>query len=71
MKGYVSGWKSREYPENHKIDYWFDSDPAKGACWDTREEAERDCVILNNHQIVIPSALGGTHICSDFKVEER
>ena|SRR6266446_2425574 len=70
LKGYVSRWKAREKPEEHITDYWFDSDPQKAICWDTREEAESDCVIFDN-RIVIPTAEAGIHICSGFKAEER
>jgi len=71
LKGYVSRWKPREKPEENVIDYWFDSRPEKGACWETRQDAENDCVIFNYHLIEIPSSKGGKHICKDFKVEQR
>lgn len=71
LKGYLSRWKLREKPEEQIMDYWFDSRPEKAACWEKREDAENDCVIFNYHHIVIPSSEGGTHVCKDFKVEQR
>jgi len=71
LKGYIVGWKVREKPEEHKIDYWFDHRAEKAAYWPTRQEAENDCAIFDYHCIVIPSAEGGTHVCNGFKVEER
>jgi hypothetical protein len=71
LKAYISRWKEREKPEQHKIDYWFTSQPENAASWATREEAENNCVIFDHHQIVIPSAEGGPHVCSGFKVEGR
>jgi hypothetical protein len=72
LKGYITGWKEREKPEEHHIvDLGFDHRPEKAACWPTREQAENDCAIFDHWQIVIPSADGGTHICKGFKVEKR
>lgn len=70
LKRYIGGWRFREHPENHVVDYSFESDPDKAAYWQTREEAERDCLIFENHNIVIPAVHGGSHVCSGFKVEE-
>jgi hypothetical protein len=72
LKGYISRWKEREKPEERgKIDYWFTSRAAIAARWETREQAESNCVIFDHHHIVIPSAEGGTHVCGGFIVEER
>jgi hypothetical protein len=71
LKDYIARWKAREKPEAQIIDYWFDSHPENAACWETREEAESDCVIFDRQRIAIPSAEGGIHICSGFKVEQR
>jgi hypothetical protein len=71
-KGYITRWKLREKPEEQgKVDYLFDSHAENAASWETKEEAEADCIIFDHHRIVIPSAEGGTHICSGFKVEQR
>ena len=72
LKGYVTGWKDRQKPEErHIVDVGFDHRPEKGACWKTRQEAENDCPIFDHWRIVIPSAEGGTHVCRGFRVEER
>lgn len=71
LKSYIARWKAREKPEAQIIDYWFDSNPENAACWETKEEAEGDCVIFDRQRIAIPSAEGGTHICRGFKVEQR
>jgi len=71
LKAYISRWKARERPEEHILDYWFDSHPENAAFWKTKEEADSDCVIFDYHRIVIPSAEGGSHICSGFKAEQR
>ena len=70
-KAYVTRWKRREKPEEHIVDYWFDSRSENAMYWETREQADIDCGLLNHLQIVIPSSEGGTHICKDFKVEQR
>jgi hypothetical protein len=72
LKGYITGWKERETPEErHIVDVGFDHNPEKAACWKTRQEAANDCVIFDHWRVVIPSAEGGTHVCRDFRVEER
>jgi hypothetical protein len=72
LKGYINRWKEREKPEERQIvDYWFTSNAMKAACWETESEAENNCVIFDCHRIVIPSSKGGTHVCKDFKVEQR
>jgi hypothetical protein len=71
LKGYISRWERREAPESRIIDYWFTSNPDSAAHWETKEHAEADCQSFFNPGISIPSALGGTHTCRDFKAEER
>jgi hypothetical protein len=71
LRAYINRWKEREKPEESCIDYWFASDAEKACGWDTREEAERNCAIFNGHRISVRLARGGTHVCSDFKVEQR
>lgn len=69
---YINRWKERQQPhEQHIIDYWFTSDPAKAASWETKEEAESNCTIFDHHRIEVPLAEGGTHICGEFKAEQR
>ena|SRR6266478_4856198 len=71
LKAYVSRWKEWEKSEESKIDYWFAAHAENAAYWKTREEAESNCPIFDYHHIAISSPSCGTHICSDFKVEER
>lgn len=71
LKGYINHWREREKPEQHRVDYWFSARIEQAATWPTKEEAESNCTIFNHHRIVIPSSQGGTHVCDDFKVDER
>jgi hypothetical protein len=71
FKGYISRWESRKAPETHILDYWFTSNPNSAWYWETKEEAESDCRVIFNRGIEIPSSLGGTYMCRDFKVDER
>jgi len=71
LKGYISRWESRKEPETRILDYWFTSNPNSAWYWETKEEAEADCKAFFNDRITIPSSFGGTHLCRDFRVEER
>jgi len=54
-----------------KVDVYFALLPEEG-CWcNTREQAESDCKNLEHYGVRISSAEGQTHICKDFRVEER
>lgn len=68
MKAYISRCEGKE---DRTIEYRFEPDLENAACWDTGEEAEKNRAIFDRQCIVIPSAEGGTHICSSFKVEQR
>lgn len=71
LKGYICGWERSKDPKRpYHTDFWFGSDVKKAAYWLTRREAENDCVMFDNHRIVIASSEGGTHICGGFRVEE-
>jgi hypothetical protein len=70
-KGYLARWKRRDKPEEHIVDYWFSFSPDNAACWDTRQEAENDCVIYSRFGIDILAENGGTYHCEKFFVEER
>ena len=69
LKGYIGAIKPRELPSDI-TDYSFTDDPASAAYWDSKEQAEIDCMIWNRNGIKIPSAQGGDYICKDFKSEE-
>jgi len=69
-KGYVSRWKQREKPEDQIVDYWFTSEPNNAVQWETKEQADIECQILNYQRIEIPSSQGGTHVCGDFRSEK-
>lgn len=76
-KGYIQRWKDRKEPGTvvdeviPKTDYWFTADSANAAHWASKEAADIDCGLFNRANIEIPSLNGGTHICTDFKSEER
>lgn len=70
-KAYIDSWKKRVKPEERDItDYTFDYRPERALHWDTRQDAENDCVLFNRWGIVIDLAGGGKHVCKSFKVEE-
>jgi len=69
LKGYVSGEYPRQVENRAFYDYGFDSDPRKAISWETAAEAEGACRIFERRGIRIPSADGGDHICSGFKIE--
>ena len=71
MKAYLSKWKRRDKPEENVTDFWFSPRLDSAACWETRIEAENDCVFFNYFHITIRSSEGGMYICKDFTVEER
>jgi hypothetical protein len=71
MKGYVHHWEIKEAAQERGIEYSFDSSDERVATWVSKEEAEIDCRLFDHQHIRIPSALGGHHICSSFKCEER
>lgn len=72
LKAYVTGSKWRERPEEENIvDVAFDSHQENAKIFETREEAESACIMLDRWRVVVPSADGGTYVGSGFKVEER
>jgi hypothetical protein len=71
LKAYISHWKRREKPEErHIVDFWVTTDPKKAAPYETKQEAENDCVLFERFPILIASSEGGTHTCTGWKVEE-
>jgi hypothetical protein len=70
-KGYVHHWIVNGTAVGSKIEYSFDSSAEKVATWTSKDEADIDCRLFNRQNIQIPSALGGYHVCSDFRSEER
>ena len=73
MKAYVIGWKNGKRPEENQkyADMGFDHRVEKATYWETREEAQHAARVFEHWRIVMSSASGGTHVCQDFKVEER
>jgi hypothetical protein len=71
LKGYVHHWDLKETAQERDLEYSFDSSNEDVATWASKEEAEIDCRLFDRQNIRIPSALGGYHICSGFKCEER
>jgi hypothetical protein len=71
IKGYVHHWEIKESARDRGLEYSFDSDADCVAVWASKEEADIDCRLFNRQNICIPSALGGFHMCSDFRSEER
>jgi hypothetical protein len=76
-KGYIRRWEERKAPQivagelPVTTDYWFTPDPANAVHWPSKEDADFNCTLFNRLKIEIPSSAGGTHICGDFKSEER
>ena len=71
LQGYVRCWELVEKPEGRSLDYAFTSDSKAAATWPSKDEADIDCRLFDRQHIRIPSSLGGFHICSGFKSEER
>jgi hypothetical protein len=71
MRGYVSGQEFRQNDPKKTLEVWFTSNPEAAWNWETREEAQAACKYYEDHEIIICSALGGTHICSGFESEAR
>jgi hypothetical protein len=72
LKGYIMRSKERAKPEQGEVDYWFCEESQDAANWaTTREDAEIECRLLNQHRIKITSPTGEDYFCCDFKAEER
>jgi hypothetical protein len=72
-KAYLSKWVPRKNQGvENRSDFAFDQDPEKAAQWQTKEEADIDCLFFNGMNIKIDSPDGiQHHFCRDFAVEER
>jgi hypothetical protein len=67
-KGYIRGFKSREYPESHIIDYDFCELPEHAHHWSIREHADMDCQRFNMG-IEIRTPGGTKYMIDTFVVE--
>ena len=72
-KAYLSKWVPRKNQGvENRSDFTFDQDPEKAAQWQTKEEADIDCLFFNGMNVKIDSPDGiQHHFCRDFAVEER
>lgn len=69
LKGYICNFHFEPYPNLRQVNCDFTSDPNKAWRWETKDEAERGCAIVNGYNLEIPANYGGTYICRDFKCE--
>jgi hypothetical protein len=72
LKAYVVCYKSRQgRGDAHMVDVYFAASSEKAHDWGTREEAQRECKMLESlHRIEIPSTDGRAHLCKGFQVQE-
>ena len=72
-KGYIRGWEPRKNPLDSPADtdFIFTANQEKAYAWASQDEAESERRMFDSYRIRIPSAFGGTHICKEFRVEER
>jgi hypothetical protein len=72
-KAYLTQWLPRKkQDEKHWSDFALDDDTEKAAHWDSKEQADIDCRLLNGMNVEIDSPDGIQHyLCKDFAVEER
>jgi len=67
QKGYISFWEQDAAPHDDRMIYHFCSQAKDAAFWPNRPNAELKCIDLNRG-VTIPA--GGTHVCTNFQVEE-
>ena len=71
VKVYIGNLKHPEKPGEERTVYRFAPDAESACSWDTREEAERNRAIFDDDGIEVALAVGGLHICSGFRVQQR
>ncbi len=54
-----------------RINVDFDSKKEEAGFWATRQKAEMEAAMLDQHEIEITTLEGQKHVCRDYKVEER
>lgn len=68
-KFYLTNWEDIPHSSNRLFS--LDNHRESGLpCGETRTQAEKYCLSLNRAGIKVELLKGGTHICSDFQVEE-
>lgn len=68
-KGYLQTVKN-DVGKPHRTDVTFTTFPKNAVCYESREEADKACKILNGYPLTIPSNEGGSYVLHDFSVEE-
>jgi hypothetical protein len=68
-KGYLQTIKE-DFSSLDRTDFTFTTFPKNAVCYDSREEAEKTCKVLNKHPFTIPSNEGGSYVLHGFSVEE-
>jgi hypothetical protein len=68
-KGYLQTVKA-DFSSLDRTDFTFTTFPKNAVCYDSREEAEKTCKILNKQPFTIPSNEGGLYALHGFSVEE-
>jgi hypothetical protein len=67
QKGYISRAERDAPPNDNRNIYHFCQVPEDAMYWESRHEAEIECIDLNRGVTIPP---GGTHLCTNFQVEE-
>jgi hypothetical protein len=68
-KGYLRTVKD-DISKPYRTEFTFTSTPESAAYYESREEAETECKILEIGPITIPLNEGGSYLLHGFKVEE-
>lgn len=70
MKAYIQSFIKAGNEDNLRNDFSFDSRPENAMYWNSNEDAEIECLDLNQRGVTIRSLDGTFHIISNFQVEE-
>jgi hypothetical protein len=70
MKAYIQSFIRAGSEDAPRHDFVFDSHPEKAMYWNSREEADIECLDLNRGGVTIQSIDGTFHVLSNFEVEE-
>src|SRR5579864_6130449 len=73
-KGYISRIEYRKEPKYGSMrttDVFFTKYKEKAGFWETEQDADSGCMILDNYNISITNAEGQSHTCKGFQFEER
>jgi hypothetical protein len=68
-KGYLQTVKN-DIGKSYRTDVTFTTFPKNAVYYESREEAEQACKLLNGYRLIIASNEGGSYLLHGFNVEE-